>query len=468
MLRGVSYVDDRPSAEYYEWFSQRHPGEWVRHDLLADVYDPPGVQSAVRCEPHIGRGQQGGTGELISYHPAVEELLACAQAMQGELIGRREETEKLTHYPDRTHQDFLDAGFYRMLVPRRYGGLECDLPAYSRIIMALARGCPSSAWALALGAGHALQAGSWLPKEAQDEVFGTEYVCIASFTMPVGVASRVDGGWEIDGTWPCSSGAPHATFYMGHTLAPPQREGEEPGPPMLFFAPKGSWTMLDDWGDTLGLGGTGSNSVRFEHAVLPDHLVVPETMLLSVGGAGDSEGYRLHGNPMYTGRSKGFFGMEIASVAVGIAKAALDEYDVLLRSRRTTMPPITLRSDDPDYQRWFGTAVSRTAVAEAAVVHSAQRYMELCRRSVQDGVEFSAADDLLLISMNHEAVQLCWDVVQAIVFRTAGSSETKGGKRLRQLFGDMAMIWSHAFSVRTDFSARELTQAHIAETPTKR
>ncbi len=56
-----------------------------------------------------------------------------------------------------------------MLVPRRYGGLEVDLPTFYQVIMSIARGCPSTGWMLALSTAHSLQfasyyaAGSSLP-----------------------------------------------------------------------------------------------------------------------------------------------------------------------------------------------------------------------------------------------------------------------------------------------------------------
>ena len=44
------------------------------------------------------------------------------------------------------HQAFTDAGFYRILQPRRFGGYEFDLPTFTRVAIALARGCPASGW----------------------------------------------------------------------------------------------------------------------------------------------------------------------------------------------------------------------------------------------------------------------------------------------------------------------------------
>ena len=78
----------------------------------------------------------------------------------------------------------------------------------------------------------------------------------------------------------------------------------------------------------------------------------------------------LHGNPEYSGSAFSYLVLERASLAVGIAKGALDAYEELLRSRKTLVPPIADRYLDADYQHWFGEAIGLVAAAESA----------LCRR----------------------------------------------------------------------------------------
>ena len=91
--------------------------------------------------------------------PTVDELIARADELRPRLVEQQAETEERTYYSQEIHEEFLEAGFYRMLVPKRYGGLELDLGSFWRVIIAVARGCPSTAWCLCLAAGHALQTG---------------------------------------------------------------------------------------------------------------------------------------------------------------------------------------------------------------------------------------------------------------------------------------------------------------------
>ena len=113
--------------------------------------------------------------------PTAAQMVARAEAMCPLLVERPAETERLTYYPEATHKEFSEAGFNRILVPKRYGGCEFDLTTSWRVIIALARGCPSSAWCFGLAAGHALMAGSLFEDDVQQELFGNgNFVCAAA------------------------------------------------------------------------------------------------------------------------------------------------------------------------------------------------------------------------------------------------------------------------------------------------
>ncbi len=391
--------------------------------------------------------------------PSAREIVARAEAMRERLVEHQAETEERTYYSQETHEEFLEAGFYRMLVPKRFGGYELDLATFWRVIIAIARGCPSSAWCLCLAAGHALQVGSLFEEQAQTELFGDgEFLC-AAVAAPAGTATRTDDGWELNSTHPYSSGAPYSTHYMGQTFAP--GSGDGPPPILLFVAPRSTWTMLDDWGDTLGLKGSGSHSVRFENAHIPAHYALEHTWMVDTDVSGGTPGYRLHGNPMYAGRTLAFFQSELAAVMVGAAKGALDEYEEILRTRKTQRPPIVSRIEDPDYQRWFGLATGQVATAEAALLGCAAQWIELARRSTEEGVPFSREEDLRLNMIAREALTLAWNAMQGQIFRTAGTSAARNGQRLERTFRDMAIGWGHFGTIVGDWAAREFAKEHF-------
>jgi 3-hydroxy-9,10-secoandrosta-1,3,5(10)-triene-9,17-dione monooxygenase len=308
------------------------------------------------------------------------------------LIERQGETEALTRYPASTHDDFTRAGFYQLLVPRRFGGLEVDLSTFWRVLVAIARGCPSTAWCYGVAAGTALQVGAWFEEQTQAEVFGDGHFISPTVAPPAGVAARERSGWILNGTHRYASGAPYATHFVGQTFADAvDTDGRRSL--LLFVAPRSSWTMLDDWGDLLGLKGSGSNSVHFADAYIPSRYVLENVSMVDVDLGDTGPGWRLHGNPMYAVRTAFVFQSEIAAIMIGAAKGALDEYESIIKARTTQRPPIVARYLDPDYQRWFGIALGKIATAEAALLQASEQYLQSCREAAQQGVGLSAAGD---------------------------------------------------------------------------
>src|SRR3954467_7806105 len=90
-----------------------------------------------------------------------QEMIDRAIALRPRLVEQQAETEERTYYSQEMHEEFLRAGFYRIYVPRRYGGYEFDMSTYMRVMLEMSRGCPSTGWCLALASAHALQIGSW-------------------------------------------------------------------------------------------------------------------------------------------------------------------------------------------------------------------------------------------------------------------------------------------------------------------
>ena len=390
----------------------------------------------------------------------VDELVARADELRPRLVELQAETEERTYYSQEIHEAFLEAGFYNVLVPRRYGGLELDLGSFWRIAIAVARGCPSTSWCLCLPAGHALQTGMLFEEEVQAELFGDGFFLCPAVAAPAGSAKRVEGGWELTSTHAYSSGAPYATHYMGQTFAAQEGDGGPPGRLLLFVAPRESWTMLDDWGDTLGLKGSGSHSVRFEQAFIPGRFVLEDTWIVDTDVA-RAPGANIHGNPMYAGRTLAYFQGLLAAIMIGAAKGALDEYEEILRTRKTQRPPIVPRIEDPDYQRWYGLATGKVAAAEAVLLQVAEQWHEACRRSVEDSIPFTREEDLRLNMVGREALTLAWEAMQGEIFRTAGSSAARRGQRIERIFRDMSIGWGHFGTILRDWTAREWTREHF-------
>jgi 3-hydroxy-9,10-secoandrosta-1,3,5(10)-triene-9,17-dione monooxygenase len=399
--------------------------------------------------------------------PTAEELLERARALRPLVEEQAAETERLTRISEDLHRRFEEAGFYRMLMPRRYGGLETDLPTYVKVWMEIARGDASAAWCGCLAANHALQLGSWWPERAQDEIFGTraEFKA-ASVAMPLSnFARRVDGGWELDGKVSYCSGIPYSTHYIGQALTEPAEEGGPPGPPILFVAPRSAFTILDDWGALTGLIGSGSNSIVFDHAVVPEHWVLEKTHMADVEVSGGTVGSRLHGNPMYATRGLAFFTMTVGAIMVGAALGALDEFERILKGRKTIRAPFVPWAEDPDHQRWFGKAITQLHLAEIGTIRSAELQMEYGRATVEDGRPYTLGDDQFIGAIAREAYSQAWQTMQTWIFRYSGSSAAKRGAKIERTLRDMATGWSHFNTANNEWAYCEVAKRRLGLPP---
>jgi 3-hydroxy-9,10-secoandrosta-1,3,5(10)-triene-9,17-dione monooxygenase len=387
------------------------------------------------------------------------DVIARAEAIAPTLIARQAEAEERTYYAPDVHEQFTEAGFYRILVPRRYGGYEFGVDTFMRVVQILARGCPSTAWMYCLGAVHAVLVATVLEERAQEEIFsGGDFISPASI-MPSGTAQRaLDGGWIINGTWGYCSGAPYATHFIGHVLILDEN-GEMGEEPVMFIAPRDTWRRLDDWGQQLGLRGSGSHSITIENAHIPADFVL-DTHMSMYTVSDETPGVHLHSHPQYGGGTLSFMLFESATLALGIAEGALDAYEELMRTRTTSFPPIVGRAEDPDFQRWYGEATGKLATAEAALYNAIESWKDLC---AQGPSAFTKEREWRIGTICREVVRLSWTAVEQFIYPTAGSSAVRRGERIERVWRDLSMMKSHAgISVVLDTMAnRELAKARF-------
>lgn len=389
-----------------------------------------------------------------------QEMIERAIALRPLLRETQAETEKRTYVVDEVQQACVDAGFYRLYIPRRYGGYEFDVTTFMRVFLELARGDVSGAWCIALAAAHALQIASWWPERAQDEIFGDGDFRAASVAAPIGLAARQDHEWDLNGKVAYCSGIPISTHYMGQALIADD-DGKPSERMLLFVARCGDFEILDDWGGLMGLKGSGSNTIVFDHARIPTHWAIEDALMVDMDVSHGTPGLELHGNPMYAGRALCCFTMTLTAVAIGAAYQALDEYEEMLHSKLTPLPPMVPRITDQTFQRWYGAALAKIQTAEAALFNAADQHREACRRAAEDGITYTYGEDMRIGCIAREAVIQVWDVMQSEIFRTAGSSAATDGSRFERIFRDMAMLNSHRNTVLREWAFGELARERL-------
>ena len=384
-----------------------------------------------------------------------DEIVARAAAMRD---GLREDAAAAAERGSSSaehHEAFREAGFYRILQPRRYGGYQFGMGTFLRVIAEIGRGDPASAWGLCLASGHALHLASFYPEEGQAELFGPdgEFRC-AQRAVPHGQAVPVPGGWRVSGRWDYSSGITWSTHFMGTVFAP---DGQ-----IVVTVPRAQVEVLDDWGGgrTIGLNATGSNTVVLDDVLVPAHCAVPyDWKEYDPDAHGGSPGFRLHGDPLYIGRILTFFMAELAAPMVGAVFAALDEYEHIAHTRGTSFPPRMPRTESSFVHEWLGEAMGCADSAEALLLAAAARWTEKGRRWAEHGEPFTVADDARIREIVQHAAQEVWRGVE-LMFRTGGSSAATRGSRLEAIYRDVSMYRTH-IGAQYAATATSAARAHL-------
>ena len=152
------------------------------------------------------------------------ELVAKARALQPVLAERLAEADRLRRVADTTIADFQAAGFFRILQPSRWGGLEHDPQVFFEVQQTIGAACASSAWVLGVLGVHAWQL-ALFPEAAQREVWGADTsTLISSSYAPTGTIERAQNGFQIRGRWSFSSGCDHGQWAFLGGLVPPVAE----------------------------------------------------------------------------------------------------------------------------------------------------------------------------------------------------------------------------------------------------
>src|SRR4029453_7420284 len=114
-----------------------------------------------------------------------------------------------------------------------------------------------------------------------------------------------------------------------------------------------------------------------------------------------------------------------------------------MRAKMTPLPPFIKRTEDPDFQRWYGSALAKISTAEAALMNCADRHNEVCQLQAAGERPYTWEDDLWLSTIAREAILQAWEAVERDLYRTIGSSAAKAGEGFERPYPDLSIAAWH-------------------------
>lgn len=359
---------------------------------------------------------------------SVRDVLDGVDSLVPTIRGRAAEIERARRVPAPVLQQLIDAGCFRVALPTSHGGLGADLAAFMRVLEALSRADGSVGWIVAIG-GLGWRDMTALPRATFDALFppGADVIPAGAFSPAATVVPR-DGGFEVTGRWAFVSGCEHATWLYGNCME--AVDGQEPRVRTVVFAPDD--IEIEDTWNVCGLRGTGSHHVRADDVLVPSD---------RTGLAFESE--PCLDEPIVRIPPPALFALGVASVAVGLARGAVDDALELAGGRVPLLAGAPVAAN-PVFQ--FDLAVSDTELSAArALLHE---HAEVAWATAAEGLAFEDEQRARIRAAAAWAVTRACDAVETS-YRAGGSNALYDDSPLQRRLRDIQTLAQH-FLVRRD------------------
>jgi alkylation response protein AidB-like acyl-CoA dehydrogenase len=323
------------------------------------------------------------------------------------------------------------AGIFRMWVPGALGGAELDPLSFLTVIEELSRLDGSLGWCAVIPAGYARLSGALDETVAREMFLGSRRGVLVGTLNPTGKAVAAPGGYQVSGRWSYGSFIGYGDWVLGNCI-----EEGTPGPPRsadggrdfrLCLFPRDAVEVFDIW-HVGGLRATGSNDFQVTDLFVPESHTIPLV---------DFQPPPRRPGPLYAVPMTSTFVSCIATVALGIARAAIDALVEIAASKVTAGTSTPLR-DKPLAQADMSRA--------EALLRSGRAYLfdEL-------GAMWANAEAGRVITLQERAhvrlaaVHAAQCAIQAtdLMYQLGGGASLFQGGRLERCFRDVHAAGQH-------------------------
>jgi indole-3-acetate monooxygenase len=301
-----------------------------------------------------------------------------------------------------------ELGVFRLAAPASAGGIEAGPRHQVEIFEELGRADGSAGWCAMIGAvtGIAL---AWIPAGLAASMLADPRFLIAGVAAPMGRATPDGDGFRLTGRWAFASGSRHATWLVAGAVTPAGVR--------MFILGADQVTIHDTW-HTSGLKGTGS------HDFTVDDVLVPAERVFDLARPPVDAG------PLYRFAPPTLLSLGLAAVALGIARAAVEDFTELARAKRHPAGGASIAAKSS----------VRAAVAEATALHRAGLAYLL------DELATPGTDDLRRAGQRLAVATATRNAARAVdlLYHAAGGSAVYLSSPLQRQFRDVHAATQHA------------------------
>jgi len=347
---------------------------------------------------------------------ALTALLAAVRERHGEFTAQQQISDDVIAL-------MKEAGVYRALVARQFGGDECAPRDFLQLIETISMADGSAGWVASFGFATIYLAALPLSTLASIYAEGPD-VIFAGGIFPPQSTRTVPGGVEVSGRWSWGSGCPAADLIgVGVKI---DGGGSSGGLPRTAVMRRSQVSIVRNW-EVNGLKGTGS------HDILVDRVVVPEAWTFIRGGTPSLD------TPLFRYPTMALAAQVLAVVALGLGRAALDEITALACGREsiTGAPVLGERA----------YVQSELAKAEAALRSARAFFYESTEQAYAALLKGDPVDvqqrNLLRLSSSH-AAKVGADAAQT-AYRLSGTTGIFTAHCIARRFQDALIVPQHAF-----------------------
>ncbi len=350
------------------------------------------------------------------------------------LRDRAQETEDARAVPAESIKALAEAGFFRLLQPARFGGLEADPLTFLTAVRHIASACGSTGWVCSVVGVHPWQL-ALFPLQAQQEVWDADAgTRMSSSYAPTGRAETVPGGHRLSGRWSFSSGSAHASWALlgGIVL---DADGN-PADFRTFLLPASDYEIDDVW-DTVGLRGTGSNDIVVASAFVPEHRSLSFTDVSRCA----CPGQQANPAPLYRLPFGSVFSYAITTPIIGMATGAYAAHVAYQRERVRAAYAGQKAADDPHGQVRIAQAAAELDGAWLALERNMTELMDRARAG--EKIPLS-----LRLRVRRDQVRGTGQAITAVdqLFENSGGRALRAGTPIQRFWRDAHAGRVHAIN----------------------